>query len=124
MIFTLTIIIIVTQMCIRDSTKSLMHSIISSESASNNMDNHCTNADCLTFGELVLVTLDRVPAKYYNHLARFKSVITQLPEANAEITTFSDFIHTYDYIKTKPAAYLSEQESVSYTHLDVYKRQT
>lgn len=87
-----------------------MHSIISSESASNNMDNHCTNADCLTFGELVLVTLDRVPAKYYNHLARFKSIITQLPETNAEITTFSDFIHTYDYIKTKLAAYLSEQE--------------
>lgn len=77
------------------------------------MDNHCTNTaegDCLTFGELVFVTLDRAPAEYYNHLARYEDIIIQLPEAYAPITTFSDFLHTYDYIKTKLPAYLSESE--------------
>lgn len=43
-------------------------------------------------------------------MARYEDIITQLPEANASITTFSDFLHTYDYIKTKLAAYLSESE--------------
>lgn len=76
------------------------------------MDTNAADAgDCLTFGELLLVTLDRAPAKYYDRMARYEDIISQLPEVNAPINTFTDFIHTYDYIKTKLDAYLSEPES-------------
>lgn len=75
------------------------------------MDTNTADAgDCLTFGELVLLTLDRAPAEYYDRMARYEDIITRLPEVNAPINTFSDFIHTFDYIKTKMYAYLSEPE--------------
>lgn len=74
------------------------------------MDKHYENADCLTFGELVSVTLDRAPAEYRDHLARYENIIAQLPEANAEIITFSDFMRVYNEIKGKLAACLSEPE--------------
>lgn len=78
------------------------------------MDDHCTNTDndgdFLTFGELLLVALDRAPAEHYSHMARYEDIITQLPEADAPVTMFSDFLHTYGCIKTKLASYLGESE--------------
>lgn len=79
--------------------------------------------DCLTFGELLLVTLDRAPAEYYDRMARYESIITRLPGVNAPINTFSDFIRTYDYIKTKMYAYLSGPECRLLNENEAYIKQ-
>lgn len=69
-----------------------------------------TADECLTFGELISLSVHLAPAEYRSHLTRYESIVTQLDEANAPVIVFSDFLHTFSSVKPKLFKLLSEAE--------------
>lgn len=66
--------------------------------------------ECLTFGELISLSVYLAPAEYRRPLTRYKSIVTQLDEANDPVIVFSDFLNTFSSVKPKLFKRLSEAE--------------
>lgn len=66
--------------------------------------------ECLTFGELISLSVYLAPAEYRRPLTKYKSILTQLDEANDPIIGFSDFLKTFSSVKPKLFKRLSEAE--------------
>lgn len=66
--------------------------------------------ECLTFGELISLSVYLAPAEYRRPLTKYKSIVTQLDEANDPVIVFSDFLNTFSSVKPKLFKRLSEAE--------------